>query len=83
MELQSMVAVEFFRDKVLTWQVTLGNVEEVLKVRRRHNTQIWRNNTETRVHTQPISTQTAQSLPPCSHAQTESHLPSPLLCRCG
>jgi hypothetical protein len=33
MELQSMVAVEFFRDKVLTWQVTLGNVEEVLKVR--------------------------------------------------
>jgi hypothetical protein len=26
------VSVEFFKDKVLQWQITLGNVEEVLKV---------------------------------------------------
>jgi len=35
MELQSMVSVEFFKDKVLQWQITLGNVEEVLKVSHR------------------------------------------------
>ena len=31
MELQGMLSVEFFKEKVLQWQVTLGRVEEVLK----------------------------------------------------
>ena len=31
MELQGMLSVEFFKEKVLQWQVTLGHVEEVLK----------------------------------------------------